>query len=169
MCRAAWPVQTDLMRPTTVVLGVLGAAALGVAAVVAVAIGDLGTAGWVLVGPAPFFGVGLFVALRRPDRATGLWCLVSGTGFLVAVCLGDVLLRAVGDWPGRWLLVLFRQWADYFSVVGAIGLFGWFPDGRPRRPLGTGHQRAGRPRQGIRRPLQRTPHPGRQRLPAELV
>ena len=68
------------------------------------------------------------------NRATGLWCLVAGTGFLVAVCLGDVLLRAVGDWPGRWLLVLFRQWADYFSVVGAIGLFGWFPDGRPRRP-----------------------------------
>ena len=85
MCRAAWPVQTDLMRPTTVVLGALGAAALGVAAVVAVAIGDLGTAGWVLVGPAPFFGVGLFVALRRPDRATGTWCLVAGTGFLVAV------------------------------------------------------------------------------------
>jgi signal transduction histidine kinase len=133
MCPAGRPVQTGPMRPMTVVLGALGAAALAVAVVVSVAIGDLRTAGWVLVGPAPFFAVGLFVALRRPDRAAGLWCLVAGTGFLVAVCLGDVLLRAVGDWPGRWLLVLFRQWADYFSVVGAIGLFGWFPDGRPQR------------------------------------
>jgi signal transduction histidine kinase len=117
----------------TVVLGAVGAAALAVALVVAVAIGDLRTAGWVLVGPAPFFGVGLFVALRRRDRAAGLWCLLAGAGFLLAVCLGDVVFISVGEWPGRWLLVLFRQWADYFSVVGAIGLFGWFPDGRPRR------------------------------------
>jgi signal transduction histidine kinase len=122
------------MRPTTLVLGVLGAAALVVAVAVALAIGDLGTAGWVLVGPAPFFGVGLFVALRRPDRPAGTWCLLTGTCFMVAVCLGDVVLPAVADWPGNWLVVLVRQWADYFSEVGAIGLFGWFPDGRPRRP-----------------------------------
>jgi signal transduction histidine kinase len=122
------------MRPTTVVLGVLGVAALVVAVVVALATGDLGTAGWVLVGPAPFLGVGLFVALRRPDRLAGTWCLLAGTGFMVSVCLGDVVLTAVAGWSGAWLVVLFRQWADYFSGVGAIGLFGWFPDGRPRRP-----------------------------------
>jgi hypothetical protein len=122
------------MRPTTVVLGVLGAAALVVAVVVALAIGDPGTAGWVLVGPAPFFAVGLFVALRRPDRPAGTWCLLAGTGFMVSVCLGDVVLSAVADRPEAWLVVLCRQWADYFSGVGAIGLFGWFPDGRPRRP-----------------------------------
>jgi len=134
MCRAMPPVQTWRMRPTTVVLGVLGAGALAVGVVVALANGDPGTAGWVLVGPTPFFGVGLFVALRRPDRPAGTWCLLSGTGFLLAVCLGDVLLPAADDWPGRWLIVLARQWADYFSGVGAIGLFGWFPDGRPERP-----------------------------------
>jgi signal transduction histidine kinase len=122
------------MRRTTVVLGVLGAAALVVAVVLALAIGDPGTAGWVLVGPAPFYGVGLFVALRRPDRPAGTWCLLAGTGFMASVCLGDVVLPAVAGWTGRWLVVLFRQWADYFSVVGAIGLFGWFPEGQARRP-----------------------------------
>ncbi|TMR88630.1 sensor histidine kinase [Nonomuraea basaltis] len=122
------------MRPTTVVLGVLGAAALVVAVVVALAIGDPGLAGWVLVGPGPFFGAGLFVALRRPGRPAGTWCLLTGTGFMVSVCLGDAVLSAVAEWPGRWLVVLFRQWADYATGVGAIGLFGWFPDGRPQRP-----------------------------------
>jgi signal transduction histidine kinase len=105
-----------------------------VGVVVALVTGRPGTAGWVLVGPAPFYGVGLFVALRRPDRPAGLWCLLAGTGFLVAVCLGDVVLPAIADRPGAWLVVLLRQWADYFSGVGAIGLIGWFPDGRPQRP-----------------------------------
>jgi signal transduction histidine kinase len=123
------------MRPATVVLGAVGTAALLVAVPVALATGRPGVAGWTIVGPAPFFAVGLLLALRRPDRPAGLWCLVSGAAFLANVCLGDVILPLAGDHPAAWLVVLTGQWAGFLSVVGAVGLFGWFPGGAPQRPV----------------------------------
>jgi signal transduction histidine kinase len=115
------------MRPT-LVLGALGAVALVVGLVTAVATGRAATAGWMLIGPGPYYAAGLVVALRRPDRPAGLWCLLTGTAFLVSVCLGDVLLPLTGGWP----VALARQWAEYAAVVATIGLLGWFPGGRPR-------------------------------------
>jgi len=112
----------------------VGTAALLVALPVALATGHPGVAGWMIVGPTPFFAVGLLLAWRRPERPAGIWCLVSGTGFLVSVCLGDVILPRVGSHPAAWLVVLIAEWAGFLSVVGAVGLFGWFPGGAPQRP-----------------------------------
>jgi signal transduction histidine kinase len=126
-------VQTVVVRSLTMVLGVVGGVAFAVAVAVGVAV-DPATVGWVLVGPTPFFAVGLFVAVRRPDRPAGMWCLGVGTGFMVAVCLGDVLLPVIGNSSVAWLVSLVWQWAGNASVVIGIGLLGFFPGGRPRAP-----------------------------------
>jgi signal transduction histidine kinase len=123
------------MRPTTVVLGALGAVAFTAGLTVALATGRFAVAGWMLAGPGPFYLVGLAVAVRRPDRPVGVWCLFTGTMFMVSVVLGDVVLPMVAGHPGAWSVALARQWAECFSGFGALGLFGWYPGGRPQRSM----------------------------------
>jgi hypothetical protein len=120
------------MRPVSAVLAVLGGCAL-VAAVAIQLAPDPAGGGWVLVGPGPFYVVGLIWVLRRPFQRVAVWLLACGTFFLLDVCLGDAVLPLVHTWPYAWMVWLIRSWATGAEVVAAIGLIGLFPAGAPQR------------------------------------
>jgi signal transduction histidine kinase len=123
------------MRAISTVLAVIGGCALVVAVVIELATGDPAGAGWVLVGPAPFYAVGLAGAsgaFRGPARRVAVWLLATGTMFLLAVCL-DAVLPLVHGWSFAWVISLVRAWASDGSAVAGIGLIGLFPTGTPQR------------------------------------
>src|SRR5258705_7174887 len=98
------------MRPVSAVLAVAGGAALAAAVAIELAAGDPSAAGWVLVGPGPFYAVGLAAALRRPDHPMSTWLLAIGTTFVMEVCLGDAVLPEVAGWSFGWVVALVRAW-----------------------------------------------------------
>jgi signal transduction histidine kinase len=114
------------------VLAVIGGGALAAAAAIELAAGDPAGAGWVLVGPGPFYAVGLVLAFRGPGQRAGAWLLATGAAFLLSVC-GDAVLPLVHDWPAGWIVALTRDWAGFACLVAAIGLIGLFPTGVPER------------------------------------
>jgi signal transduction histidine kinase len=116
------------MRPFSAVLAVIGGCAL-VAAIVIQLAADPAGGGWVLVGPGPFYVVGLVWVLRRPGQRVAVWLLASGTMFLLDVCLGDAVLPLVHGWSYAWVVALIRAWASDGSTVAGIGLIGLFPTG----------------------------------------
>jgi len=120
------------MRPVSAVLAVLGGCAL-VAAVAIQLAHDPAGAGWVLVGPGPFYAVGLVWVLRRPGQRVAVWLLASGTTFLVDVCVGDAVLPLLHGVSYAWVIWLIGAWADTGSAVAGIGLIGLFPTGVPQR------------------------------------
>jgi signal transduction histidine kinase len=122
------------MRPVSVGLAVTGGAALVAAVVIELTIGDPPSAGWALIGPGPFYAVGLVATLRRPDHPMSTWLLAAGTAFVLEVCLGDGVLPEVGGWSLAWVVVLARAWAGNASVVAGIGMIGLFPTGAADRP-----------------------------------
>jgi len=89
--------------------------------------------GWLLIGPTPFFLVGLWLCRRRPESTTALWLLAGGVVFLVNVTLGELLLPLVADQPWAWVPSIGGMLADRLGLVGGIALFGLFPDGRTQR------------------------------------
>jgi signal transduction histidine kinase len=121
------------MRAICIVLAVIGACALAAAIVLELAAGDPDGAGWVLVGPAPFYAVGLVLAFRGPGRRVGAWLLALGAMFLLSVCLGDAVLPLVQGSSSAWIVALVRAWAGNACLVAAIGLIGLFPTGVPQR------------------------------------
>jgi signal transduction histidine kinase len=123
------------MRAVCVVLAIIGGCALAVAVPVDVASGNLGAAGWVLVGAAPFYAVGLVGAFRGPGRRVGAWLLATGAMSLLDACLTDALAgqRSVAGWSYAWVVVLMGQCASNAGVVAGIGLIGLFPTGVPQR------------------------------------
>jgi signal transduction histidine kinase len=122
------------MRPVSAVLAVAGGAALVAAVAIELAIGNPPSAGWVLVGPGPFYAVGVAAALRRPDHPMSTWLLAAGTAFLGEVCLGDAVLQEVAGWSYAWAVALVRTWVGTASVVAGLGLIGLFPTGVAERP-----------------------------------
>jgi signal transduction histidine kinase len=121
------------MRAVSVVFAVVGGCALVVAVVAQLIAGDPAGAGWVLIGPAPYYGFGLAGAFRAPGRGVAAWLLASGALFMVDVCLGDGVLQFISDSPQAWIVALIRSCASTGSVVAGIGLFGLFPTGKPER------------------------------------
>jgi signal transduction histidine kinase len=117
------------MRPVSAAFAVAGGAALVAAVAIELAIGNPPTAGWVLVGPGPFYAVGLVATLRRPDHPMSVWLLAAGTAFVVEVCLGDAVLQEVGGWSLAWVVGLARAWVGSASVVAGLGMIGLFPTG----------------------------------------
>ena len=121
------------MRAICIVLAVIGGCALAAAIVLELAAGDPDGAGWVLVGPGPFYAVGLVLAFRGPGQRAGTWLLALGSVFLLAVCLGDAVLPLVHGSSSAWIVALARSWASNACLVAAIGLIGLFPTGVPQR------------------------------------
>ena len=124
------------MRAVCVVLAIIGGCALAVAVPVDLASGNLGAAGWVLVGAAPFYAVGLVGAFRGPGRRVGAWLLATGAMSLLDASLTDALVaqRSVAGWSYAWVVVLVGQCASNAVVVAAgVGLIGLFPTGAPQR------------------------------------
>ena len=62
------------MRAVCVVLAVIGGGALAATIAIELALGDPAGAGWVLVGPGPFYLAGLIGACRRPATASRPGC-----------------------------------------------------------------------------------------------
>jgi len=87
------------MRAVCLVFAVIGGCALVTAVALELAIGDPAGAGWVLVGPTPFYAVGLAGAFRRPGHRVAAWLLACGAMFMLSVCLGDVLPPAEAARP----------------------------------------------------------------------
>ena len=123
--------HTGPMRAVCVVLAVVGGCALAAAVVTELAMSDLAGAGWVLIGPAPFYLAGLIGAFRWPGQRVGAWLLACGATFLLNVCLGDALPAVAGS--AAWLVLVAAEIAGNASVVAGIGLLGLFPTGTPQR------------------------------------
>ncbi|HET6530909.1 MAG TPA: GAF domain-containing sensor histidine kinase [Actinoplanes sp.] len=117
------------MRPVSAAFAVAGGLALAVAAAIEAVAGDPTTTGWLLVGPVPFYAVGLAAALRRPDHPMSAWLLASGTFFMLDVCLGDVVLPEVASRSWAWIVALVWAWVANVGVVAGLGAIGLFPTG----------------------------------------
>src|SRR5215470_157826 len=123
------------MRAICMVLAIIGGCALAVAVPVDLATGNLGAAGWVLVGAAPFYAVGLVGAFRGPRRRVGAWLLATGAMSLLETCLIDALAHqpAVAGASYAWVVVLIGNWASNAGVIAGVGLIGLFPTGAAQR------------------------------------
>jgi signal transduction histidine kinase len=126
------------MRAILVTLAVLGGGLLAAALGVSVATGDGSEAAWILVGPLPFYAVGLIAYLRRPGYRVVWWLLGLGVAFGCEVALGDVFLPMAENHWGTTssitaTIALVRQWAGTGTAVTAVGLIGLCPSGRPER------------------------------------
>jgi signal transduction histidine kinase len=119
------------MRAVCIVLAAVGGCALAAAVVIELAMGDPAGAGWVLVGPAPFYAVGLVGAFRGPGHRVAAWLLAVGATFLLNECLADALPAVTGS--AAWLVLVAAEIAGNASVVAGIGLIGLFPTGMPQR------------------------------------
>jgi signal transduction histidine kinase len=119
------------MRAVCIALAIIGGCALVAAVAIELATGDPAGAGWVLVGPAPFYVAGLIGAFGRPAHRVAAWLLACGAMFGLSVCLGDVLPVVTGF--AAWLVLLAAEIAGNASVVAGIGLIGLFPTGMPQR------------------------------------
>ena len=125
--------QTEPMRLAARVLAVVGGVVLATGVVIVLTGGGALELSWLLIGPTPFFLVGLWLCRRRPDSTAGLWLLIGGVTFLINVVVGEMLLPLVRDESWAWVLWIVGRLADFVGLVGGVALFGLFPDGRPRR------------------------------------
>jgi signal transduction histidine kinase len=121
-----------------VLLAVLGGLALAVAVPVSLALGQTREAGWLVIGPLPFYLIGLAGFLRRPDNRAVQWLLWVGVGFVVGSCVGEVIAPladrspAVPEWAYA-LIWLVHSVADHGGAFAGLGLLAFFPFGRPTR------------------------------------
>jgi signal transduction histidine kinase len=90
---------------------------------------------WVLLGPLPYYLVGLFAFVRRPDNLVVRWLLASGSAFAVSVCLNDSLIPRIADTPAGPAVALASGWVGLAGPVLFVGLVGLFPVGRPELPV----------------------------------
>jgi signal transduction histidine kinase len=121
------------MRAVRWVLTVVGGCGLILAVAGNLARGDPAEAGWVLVGPAPFYVAGVVGTFRNPGRRTWTWLLLAGTAFVLSVSFDDAVVPAVAGSSSAWIAALMREWLSNASVVAGIGLIGLFPAGIPQR------------------------------------
>jgi len=106
--------------------------------VVSVARGDGSEAQWLLLGPMPFWLIGLIGYLRQPGRPVVWWLVGVGVAFGCSIALGDVFLPLAAE---RWgstssvtaAIALLYLWFGVAAPVAGVGLVGLFPSGRPER------------------------------------
>ena len=126
------------MRAIIAALAVLGGGFIVAALGVSVAGGDGSEVDWLLVGPLPFYAVGLIGYLRRPGNRVVWWLVGFGAAFAAETVLGDSFLPMAENHWGTTssitaTIALVRQWAGTGTAVSGIGLIGLFPSGRPER------------------------------------
>ncbi len=120
------------MRAVSWVFAVVGGCALIVAVVGNLIDGNPAGAGWILIGPAPLYAVGLAGAFRGRGHPVAVWLLAGGSLTMLNGCLGDVVLPHVGLAAVGWVGFV-AMCAGTASEVAGIGLIGLFPAGRPDR------------------------------------
>ena len=126
------------MRAVVAAFAALGGGMILAAFVVSVARGDGSEAVWLLLGPLPFWLIGLIGYLRQPRRPVVWWLVGVSTAFGCSVALGDVFLPLAEDHLGATssviaAIALLQQWFAVAAPVAGIGLIGLFPSGRPER------------------------------------
>ena len=117
------------MRPVSAVLAVTGGIALAAAVAIEWVNGNSQAAVWLLIGPGPFYAVGLAAALRRPGHPMSAWLLAGGTLFVMDSSLGAAVLPAVGGWSWAWVVALVWGWVANANVITGAGTIGLFPTG----------------------------------------
>jgi signal transduction histidine kinase len=115
------------MRTAYRLLALAGGLALAAAVVLDLGWGNPDHVGWVLVGPLPFYVVGLVTFAYRPDNLVVRWLLASGALFAVTTFLSETLLPLANS-PA---FVLAVQWIGGLGLLAFVGLVGLFPVGRP--------------------------------------
>ena len=126
------------MRAIVAVIAALGGGVILAAFVVSVARGDSAEAEWLLLGPLPFWLIGLVGYLRRPRSPVVWWLVGVGVAFGCDIALGDVFLPlAENHWGAASsitaAIALLHQWCGAAAPVAGVGLVGLFPSGRPER------------------------------------
>jgi hypothetical protein len=105
---------------------------------VSVARGDGAEATWLLLGPLPFWLIGLVGYLLQPRNPVVWWLVGVGVAFGCDIALGDVFLPLAEDHWGTTssitaAIALLHQWCGAAAPVAGVGLVGLFPSGRPER------------------------------------
>jgi signal transduction histidine kinase len=126
------------MRAIVAALAALGGGVILAAFVVSVARGDGSEAQWLLLGPMPFWLIGLIAYLRQPGRPVVWWLVGVGVAFGCNVALGDVFLPLAAEHWGTTssataAIALLYLWFGVAAPVAGVGLVGLFPSGRPER------------------------------------
>jgi signal transduction histidine kinase len=126
------------MRAIVAAFAALGGGVILTAFVVSVAHGDGGEAEWLLLGPLPFWLIGLVGYLRQPRNPVVWWLVGVGVAFGCDIALGDVFLPLAEEHWGTTssitaAIALLHQWAGAAAPVAGVGLIGLFPSGRPER------------------------------------
>ena len=126
------------MRAIVAAFAALGGGVILAAFAVSVAQGDGPEATWLLLGPLPFWLIGLVGYLRQPRRPVVWWLVGVSVAFGCDVALGDVFLPlAENHWGATSsitaAIALLHQWCGAAAPVAGVGLVGLFPSGRPER------------------------------------
>src|SRR6476660_952287 len=115
------------MRLVARVFTVLGALVLAAGTVVALVDGAGLEMAWLLIGPTPFYLVGVWLCRRRPENTVGLWVLIYAITFLVSLVIGEQIASLVADRPWGWVPWMVAYLVDRVSLVGGVVIFGLFP------------------------------------------
>jgi signal transduction histidine kinase len=126
------------MRVIVAAFAALGGGLILAAFAVSVARGDGAEATWLLLGPLPFWLIGLVGYLRQPRNPVVWWLVGVGVAFGCDIALGDVFLPLAEDHWGTTssitaAIALLHQWCGAAAPVAGVGLVGLFPSGRPER------------------------------------
>ncbi len=137
-CFLADPSHNGGMRTIVAALAALGGGVILAACAVSVATGDGSEVDWILVGPLPFFVIGLVGFLRQPENRVVWWLVGVGVAFGCDTALGDVFLPMAENHWGvtssiTAAIALLDHWFAVAAPVAAVGLVGLFPSGRPER------------------------------------
>jgi signal transduction histidine kinase len=121
------------MRAVWAGLTAVGAVALVATVAVDLARGDPSGAGWMLVGPGPYWAAGVIGAWRQPGRRAWLWLLAAGAFFMAASAGDDILTPPVAGGHADWLFWLARNWLGGAAILAGLGMIGLFPTGRTEK------------------------------------
>jgi signal transduction histidine kinase len=115
----------------------LGGAGLLVAVWHALAVPSaLGGLGWLAIGVAPIFAVGVWVVCRRPEHPQARRMLLVGSTLTLNVALEGLIQEAAGRWgTGTWLWWpnLIYQLTGTLGMIYGVLLLASYPDGTVER------------------------------------
>src|ERR1044071_4391840 len=95
--------------------------------------GDTGGAGWMLLGPGPFWAAGVIGAWRQPSRRAWLWLLATGALFMANSGADDIFTPPMLGGHTDWLFWLARNWLGGGASLAGLGMIGLFPTGRTEK------------------------------------
>jgi signal transduction histidine kinase len=94
-------------------------------------------AAWLGLAVLPLYGVGLYLATRRPDHPQARRLLLAGSSMITGVAIEDVAAYVYRDTaPGHWfwLFSLIYSLTSTVGSIAAVSLVALFPDGVAERP-----------------------------------